>query len=282
MSDTPTPGDNTESETSPAPSGPRLTIEQAAPLIRLKTYELVAQRLLEDIESGALPSGALVPGEIDLAESLQVGRSSVREALRVLESRGLIGRAGGNRFKVADQANPISTSLSILYDLHRIDIVELFELRAVVEIEAAGLAAGSRTPGDLQAIGAALGSMRWGSLTTEELYAADTLFHVAIAEAAGNRAIARLVEALRQIVHSALHGPLFTRTAVDDYSNATLDEHAAIVEAIAAENAAAAREMMRRHLRRVSDQSLSLLERTEPAAGDPRRRSGRPASTPTT
>src|SRR5260221_1334729 len=97
MSDTQTPrspGDDDLGEANAPPFGARLTIEQAAPLVRLKTYELVAQRLLEDIESDALPTGALVPGEVEIAETLRVGRSSVREALRVLESRGLIARAG--------------------------------------------------------------------------------------------------------------------------------------------------------------------------------------------
>jgi GntR family transcriptional repressor for pyruvate dehydrogenase complex len=285
MSDTQTPRspeDDDLGEASAPSLGARLTIEQAAPLVRLKTYELVAQRLLEDIECDALPTGALVPGEVEIAETLRVGRSSVREALRVLESRGLIARAGSGRFTVAEHSNPISTSLSILYDLHRVDLVELFELRALVEIESAGLAAARRTPADLQAIGAALGAMRWGSLSTEELYSTDTLFHVAIAEASGNRATARLVEALRQIVYSALHGPLFTRTARADFSSATTDEHAAIVEAIANEDSAAAREMMGRHLRRVSEQSLKLLERAEPASGTQSRRSRDSVSTSTT
>jgi GntR family transcriptional repressor for pyruvate dehydrogenase complex len=240
---------------------PRLTIGQAAPLLRRKTYELVAERLLNDIANCTLQPGALVPGEIELAESLQVGRSSVREALRVLESRGLITRAGSNRFKVAEHANPVAEALSVMYDLRRIDVAELFDLRALIEVEAAGLAATRRTREDLSTIAEPISAMRWGSATLVELHEADIRFHVAVAAATQNRATACLVEGLRLVVYSALHGPLFTRTDSGDWSSATVGEHVRILDAIDAGDGDAARSAMRAHLDRVSEQSLAVLER---------------------
>src|ERR1700742_4098071 len=99
----------------PRPARRRLTVGQAAPLLRLNTYELIAERLIDDIAADVLPVGSLVPGELELVESLQVGRSSVREALRVLESRGLITRSGSGRFRVAEHSNPMATALGVLY-----------------------------------------------------------------------------------------------------------------------------------------------------------------------
>src|SRR6201996_5246604 len=125
-----------KADTTPLPARRRLTIGQAAPLLRLNTYELIAERLIDDIASDVLPVGSLVPGELELVESLKVGRSSVREALRVLESRGLITRSGSGRFRVAEHGNPMASALSVLYDLHRVQVRELFELRALVEVEA--------------------------------------------------------------------------------------------------------------------------------------------------
>jgi GntR family transcriptional regulator, transcriptional repressor for pyruvate dehydrogenase complex len=264
MSDTRTETpDGPEEVGSPAqrPARRRLTVGQAAPLLRLNTYELIAERLIDDIASDVLPVGCLVPGELELVASLKVGRSSVREALRVLESRGLISRSGSGRFRVAEHGNPMATALSVLYDLHRVQIRELFELRALVEVEAASIASQRRSNADLKAIAEALGAMQWGSSTPEELHHADTRFHVLIAEASGNRATARLVEALRQVMYSVLHGPLFTRTGSRDWSSETVDEHVLIVNAIAEQDAQAAAEAMRRHLSRVSDQSLALLGR---------------------
>lgn len=248
------------SDTSP-PLLPRLTIGQAAPLIRRKTYELVAERLLNDIANGVLQPGTLVAGEIELAESLRVGRSSVREALRVLESRGLITRAERGRFKVANHANPIAEALSVMYDLRRIDVEDLFDLRAMIEVEAAGVASARRTRQDLTRMAEPIGAMQWGSATLEELHEADIRFHVAIAAATQNRATARLVEGLRLVVYSALHGPLFTRTDSRDWSSETVGEHVRILEAIDAGEADTARAAMRAHLDRVSAQAIAVLAR---------------------
>jgi GntR family transcriptional repressor for pyruvate dehydrogenase complex len=240
---------------------PRLTIGHAAPLLRRKTYELVAERLLADIASGTLTPAMLVPGEIELSESLQVGRSSVREALRVLESRGLIVRADSGRFQIAEHANPIAEALSVMYDLRRIDLQELFDLRALIEIEGAGLAATRHSRDDLTRIAEPIGAMQWASSTPEDLHQSDMRFHVAVATATQNRATARLVEGLRLIVYSALHGPLFTQTDSGDWSSATIGEHVCVLDAIAAGDAPAARAAMRAHLDRVSAQALAVLER---------------------
>jgi GntR family transcriptional regulator, transcriptional repressor for pyruvate dehydrogenase complex len=239
----------------------RLTIGQAAPLVALKTYELVAQVILEQVADGRLEPGAPVPTEAELAESHGVGRSSVREALRVLESRGVIVRVGHGRFRVAEQANPLAEAMSVMYDLHRIELVDVFDLRALIEEQAAALAATHRTAEDLTKIGEAIGAMQWGSATPDELHRADVRFHIAIGEATGNRATAALIEALRAILYSALHGPLFTRTDSVDFSSATIGEHIQIVEAIKAAEPDAARTAMRKHLDRVTAQSLAVLSR---------------------
>jgi DNA-binding FadR family transcriptional regulator len=131
----------------------------------------------------------------------------------------------------------------------------------MIEVESAGLAAERRTPDDLQELAAILGEMRWASSTPDELLEADVRFHVHIAEAGGNRASARLIEALRDVVYSALHGPLFTRTDRDDWSSETVEEHTRIIDAIAAQDPDAARQAMHAHLRRVTDQALALLVR---------------------
>jgi GntR family transcriptional regulator, transcriptional repressor for pyruvate dehydrogenase complex len=202
-----------------------------------------------------------VPTEAELAESHGVGRSSVREALRVLESRGVIVRVGHGRFRVAEQANPLAEAMSVMYDLHRIELVDVFDLRALIEEQAAALAATHRTAEDLTKIGEAIGAMQWGSATPDELHRADVRFHIAIGEATGNRATVALIEALRAILYSALHGPLFTRTDSVDFSSATIGEHIQIVEAIKAAEPDAARTAMRKHLDRVTAQSLAVLSR---------------------
>lgn len=222
---------------------------------------MVARRLIKDVADGTLAPGAAVPAEVKVAEELGVGRSSVREALRILESRGLITRTG-RRFNVADSANALGEAFELLYDLSRIDIVELFDLRSLIETEAAGRAAARRGDEDIRRLSEALGAMQWGSSTPEKLYEADSRFHIAIAEATGNRAIARVVEALRMTLGETLHAPLFARTGRDDWSSATVTEHVAIFEAVAERDSAGARSAMAVHLQRVTEQAVAILERT--------------------
>src|SRR2546430_4260383 len=83
-----------------------------SPIERRKTYELVAERLTEEISSRALSPGDLLPPERELVASFGVGRSSVREALRMLESRGLIASRGNGAFAVASLRNPLDHSLN--------------------------------------------------------------------------------------------------------------------------------------------------------------------------
>ena len=78
------------------------------PIDRRKTYQLVAEHLTARIGERALPPGAPLPSERELVEAFRVGRSSVREALRMLESRGLIESQGHGTFVVAAPRNPFT------------------------------------------------------------------------------------------------------------------------------------------------------------------------------
>jgi len=240
---------------------PRLTIGQAAPLLRRKTYELVAERLLNDIATCALQPGRWFPARSNSRNHYRSAARRLREALRVLESRGLITRAGSGRFKVADHANPVAEALSVMYDLRRIESNGAPRPQGLIEVESAGIAAARRTREDLARIAEPISAMRWGSATLQELHQADIQFHVAVAAATQNRATACLVEGLRLVVYSALHGPLFTRTDSGDWSSETVGEHVRILDAIDSGDGDASRSAMRAHLDRVSAQALAVLER---------------------
>ncbi|MGH3026086.1 MAG: FadR/GntR family transcriptional regulator, partial [Gaiellaceae bacterium] len=110
------------------------------PIARRKTYELVADRLLELIAARRLQPGDAVPSERELVEAYRVGRSSVREALRMLESRGLIAAQGSGAFAVAHARNTLNQSLGLLLSVDEADFHELFEVRRTIEVECAGLA----------------------------------------------------------------------------------------------------------------------------------------------
>jgi GntR family transcriptional repressor for pyruvate dehydrogenase complex len=220
------------------------------PLDRRKVYEQVAEQLLGQIGGRHLVPGDPLPSERELTESFGVGRSSIREALRMLESQGVITSAPGGAFVVADAARPLNSSLQLVFTLDgEAGVHDLFELRRIIDCEAACLAAERRDDADLVAMDAALEAMEQALTDGSEdaFIAADFRFHLAIAEATGNRLILYSMQAARDVIRTALeavvHVPRSPESAVV--------EHRAIREAVGARNGDWARNAMREHLERV-------------------------------
>jgi GntR family transcriptional regulator, transcriptional repressor for pyruvate dehydrogenase complex len=217
------------------------------PIERKKVYELVAERLVQEISDRRLNPGDELPRERNLAESYGVGRSSVREALRMLESRGLIASPGGGRLVVADYANPLNQSLALLLRMHDGDLGELFEIRRILEVESAGLAAQRRSSQDLEAMRAAQLSMQDGIASAERYVDGDVRFHLAVAAATHNRVATYMMRAIRDVLHRAL----LSIYQIQGSPERSLGQHRQILNAIAARRSDQARERMRQHLLRV-------------------------------
>src|SRR5215203_1176154 len=167
---------------------------ETSPIERPNTYELLAQRLLELIADGELAVGEPLPSERELVERFRVGRSSVREALRVLESKGLIDGGGKGRFVVSTSPKPLNSSLQVLLELKEADIEELYELREVIEGATVAFAAERRTDDDLTAIAATIDDMAAGLGSPDEYIDADLSFHLAIARAGNNRIAVHMMQ----------------------------------------------------------------------------------------
>ena len=232
------------------------------PIERKKVYELVAERLVQEISDRRLNPGDELPRERSLAEAYRVGRSSVREALRMLESRGLIASPGGGRRVVADYANPLNQSLALLLRMNDGDQRELFELRRILEVESAGLAALRRTDEDLRAMREALQRMRDGLGSAERYVGGDVHFHLAVAAATHNRMATYVMQAIRGVLHRALLGIY----QIPGSPERSLGQHGEILEAVAAGRAELARERMRQHLLRVE---ADVEQATRRAVGPP-------------
>jgi GntR family transcriptional repressor for pyruvate dehydrogenase complex len=221
---------------------------ETSPIERPNTYELLAQRLLELIIDGELAVGEPLPSERELVERFHVGRSSVREALRVLESKGLIDGGGKGRFVVSTSPKPLNSSLQVLLELKEADIEELYELREVIEGATVAFAAERRTEDDLTAIAATIDDMAAGLGSPDEYIDADLSFHLAIARAGNNRIAVHMMQAIREILRRGL----LRLYAVPGGPERSIAHHRAILEAVAAQDAAAARDRMLEHLRTVS------------------------------
>jgi GntR family transcriptional regulator, transcriptional repressor for pyruvate dehydrogenase complex len=219
------------------------------PIERKKVYELVAERLVQEISDRRLNPGDELPRERHLAEAYRVGRSSVREALRILESKGLIASPGGGRLIVADYANPLNQSLALLLKMHDGDLKELFEVRRILEVESAGLAALRRDEADLDAMRRGLETMEGGLASAERYVGGDVDFHMAIAAATHNRMATHMMQAIRGVLHRAL----LSIYHINGSPERSLGQHREILEAVTARRPETARERMRQHLLRVEE-----------------------------
>ena len=219
------------------------------PVDNRRLYEQVADQIAALVRAGEFAPGQRLPAERDLAKSLRVSRPVVREAMIALEIAGLIEvRVGSGAF------------------------VRELKARMLIEGETAALAATRATPLDLAAIAARQAEMIAERDAGREWRAADLGFHVAIARASGNAALAALVERLWQEQHAPVFSLLSERVRLRDNWAATVSGHVAVLAAIRGGKRRPARDAMRAHLTQV----LSVLTGNAPDA--PRPRNGKVAS----
>jgi DNA-binding FadR family transcriptional regulator len=211
-----------------------------------RMYRVVAERIQELIRQQGIAAGARLPPERELAASLQVSRASLREALIALELGGIVEVRGGSGVYVnQDAASPAAVPEAGPGPF------EVLSARAVIETEVAAMAAKNASAAALDAILAAMLEMERSHEDRATNEQADRNFHLAIARASGNAALVGVIDYLwRQ--RSNLWHRLKEHYRTEELRKATLLDHRAIFDAIAARDAAGARKAMRTHLQRVS------------------------------
>ena len=229
---------------------------QRAPL-----FEQVMVQLAQLIRRGRLRPGDRLPPERELAEKFVVSRTSVREALRALESLGLIEiRAGEGTFVRQVSVDALVGPLALMMTSQREAIGELFEARRVLEPAIAALAASRATPDEVQDMERILESQAREVAAGRTGIAEDAAFHTAIGAAAHNRAITRIVHAIMDLLTQSREESLNT----PGRPTRSHQDHRRILQAIAKRNPSAARQAMADHLVAVEALVLGTAsERTE-------------------
>jgi GntR family transcriptional repressor for pyruvate dehydrogenase complex len=219
------------------------------PIERRKLYELIADQLLLEISERRLQPGDPIPPERELTRLFRAGRSSVREALRMLESRGVISAVDSGSFAVAGYANPLNSSLRLLLRLDQATMHDIYELRRILECEAAALAAERHTDAHLALMDEAIELMADGVSTAggERYIDGDLRFHLAIAEATRNGVLLHSMRAVRDLIRQAL----VSTFPIPGSAERSLEQHRGIRAAIADGDAQRARTEMHDHLVRV-------------------------------
>ncbi|MBB5958335.1 DNA-binding GntR family transcriptional regulator [Saccharothrix tamanrassetensis] len=211
------------------------------PPLHLSLAGQAVDALRELVLTGEIPAGTRV-NEVELAARLGISRGPLREAIRHLASEGLLVLVP-HRGAHVPEAGPA-------------DVKALFELRTALECAAAELAASRRTDADVARLHAVCAESRRTYQAGERFpYRLDLAFHRALLEAARSPYITEQVHLVQQRV-------VLLRSGLQDHpphQRASLDDHDALVSAVAAADPSRASDVMRRHLARVCAQMLTSL-----------------------
>jgi len=221
---------------------------------RAKTYELVVDRIEAQIMSGKLRVGDRLPAERDLASMLEVSRSAVREAIRVLQARGVLASTVGNGPEsgtviTGSSSDALNRLLRLHVALTNFPIDQVVEARVMLERWSVRLAAKNASDADLAGLRTLLDEMDAEGISRATFNDLDTAFHVAIAEASGNRLVADLTGAMREAVRHSLLAAFSDTAEWESLANRFRAEHRAIYESIAQGDGPQASDTVEAHIR---------------------------------
>jgi len=237
--------------------------------MRRNANDSLAAALGAEIIAGIYPPGSRLPGESALLERFKISRPTLREAFRVLAAEGLIV----SRQKVGTSVRPKSDWNMLDPDflawhlraaLTEEFVADLFQLRQMVEPQAAYLAAQSRAPDAIEKIKSAYADMERWKTGRGDLTGADLRFHQSILDATGNL----FIGALGGLIHTALVGTFKLGWSGAVIKDDRLLQHRAVLEAIEAGAPEAARERMAVLLQdSIDDVRRALIKRRATPAG---------------
>ncbi|WP_332645859.1 FadR/GntR family transcriptional regulator [Lysinibacillus sp. 54212] len=233
------------------------------PQPKQKAYQIIVDQIRENYLNGDLLPGEKLPTERELASRFNVSRTSIREALRKLEIKGIIEiKQGSGSFIKASESNTLGEELSsTIIKTEKKRIYEMLELRQALEVECAFLAARRATSEDLERISLALEMMIRAKDDVELGIQADLSFHINIALASHNSIFLGLFQTLSEHMHDTIRATRSQRLKDPERTQETIDEHKEIYLAIAAGEATQAKQLMEKHItqiRRELTESLLL------------------------
>ncbi len=219
--------------------------------------EMIVDQIRLLIRQGQLQAGDRLPSERELCERFGVSRVTVREALRVLEASGLVEiRVGarGGAFVSVPSSQRVGEGIADLITLASLEAVEVTEARMVFELGIVPFVVERATEQDIAELYEICDRSDAALQGDEYPLTLSAEWHTRYARATHNRAVLMLVE--------SLHGPLVmslekARHVVPVHGRRGVEEHRALVDAIARRDAAQASELMRTHLQRTAERLAS-------------------------
>lgn len=210
---------------------------------RKALVEHVAEEMRQAILRGDYPVGGELPVAERLVEAFGVSMTVVREAMRVLRSQGLVKVWQGRRPQVAAFDSSATVSMLEMTLGRAGSMQDLMQVRWVLEVEVAALAAQHATNEQIALLAKAIDEMRDGT-TIERQIDADVMFHRVLAEATGNPLFPILLKSLEELMRA-----LRRRTILATDVRSGLREHTAVLRAVEARDPSAARKAMVSHMK---------------------------------
>ena len=226
---------------------------------RRRAFHAIVDQLRDDIFHGRRQPGDRLPPEQILAQQFSVSRTGVREALRVLEIQGLVQVRhgyGGGVFVAEHGVMPVLGALQTSLRLGGLDVGELYEARVLFEPAVARMAAergGASLAGELEANAARAKAALAGG---QDAFGVNLEFHARLVQAAGNRVVTLVMQALLELLERLHHDYPTTRRV----SGKAVEEHQGLSEAIRARDGLRAEALMVVHLRSVESQFSRIRE----------------------
>jgi len=224
-----------------------------------RLYRRIADQIAALIDAGEYAAGSRLPAERELASTLGVSRTSLREAIISLEIAGRVEVRVGNGIFVRDVAPAETPSAD-----EGPSPFDLLSARSLIEGEIARTAARAMGSGDIAALRATIDTMKGAGGDFARGDDADRRFHLRIAESTQNGALVQVVADLWDARRGELWARIEHHFQTPELRSRTIVDHAAIVDALAAGDGEAARDAMHRHLARVAREFQRSLEPQAP------------------
>jgi GntR family transcriptional repressor for pyruvate dehydrogenase complex len=221
---------------------------------KTRIHEEVFGQIHELIKEGRFKARDQLPSERELAETFKVSRTSVREALRTLESQGLIvSRTGMGNFVVDLPVEALVGPLARMLIDEKNALADVFEMRKLIEPHIAALAAERATVRDIAQLKRIVAKQTDAVSRGETGVEADAELHLSIGRATRNQALQKLVSGLMEMLSRSREESLQT----DERRESSIDAHRRIIAAIEKHDKARARSEMLRHIEQVEENVLS-------------------------
>jgi len=232
--------------------------EVIRPVSRATLPQEIVKALTELIMKGVWKPGDLIPSEKELAVRFQVGRSTIREAVKSLAVLGVLeARAGEGSFVRAPTSELLSGAFRWGVLLSERNLDDFVDVRVLIEVECARRAAERRTPALVDQLAASVDEMAAHQTDHDTFRESDTRFHLAIAGAARNPIFETIGSTIQSIVRIWYPKTYF----IPETKGRTVAEHRAILDAIAAGDGEQAAVAMRAHLTAAAERLRRVLAR---------------------